>query len=172
MEDRGLSIVKAGLFATVPAICGFAGGVLGGVLSDWLLRRGFTLTAARKIPIVGGMLLALLILACNYTTSNTLILLFMSLAFFGKGVGALGWAVMSDIAPRDATGLSGGIFNMFGNLSSIVTPIVIGYILAVTGSFSLVLILVAGYALAAALCFLLLVGRIERIGDEREIVPA
>ena len=31
-------------------------------------------------------------------------MLFMSIAFFGKGVAALGWAVMSDVAPREATG--------------------------------------------------------------------
>ena len=165
VEDRGLSIINAGLFATVPAICGFGGGVLGGLFSDWLLRRGTSLTVARKVPVIGGMLLALTIVLCNYTDSNALILVFMSIAFLGKGIGALGWAVMSDIAPRDATGLSGGLFNMFGNLSSILTPIVIGYVLKQTGSFDLVLTLVAGAALAAALCFLLLVGRIERIGD-------
>jgi ACS family glucarate transporter-like MFS transporter len=167
VEERGLTVIKAGMFATVPAVCGFTGGVLGGIISDWLLRRGLSLTAARKIPVVAGMLMALTILGCNYAETNTMILVFMSLAFFGKGVGALGWAVMSDVAPRDSAGLAGGIFNMFGNLSSIATPILIGYILNETGSFDLVLSLVAASALAAALCFLLLVGRIERIGGER-----
>ena len=166
VEERGLTVVKAGLFATVPAICGFIGGVLGGMFSDWLLRRGASLTLARKVPVIGGMLLALTILGCNYAETNTMILVFMSLAFFGKGVGALGWAVVSDVAPRDSAGLSGGIFNMFGNVSSIFSPIVIGYILKQTGSFDLVLGLVAASALAAALCFLLLVGRIERIGAD------
>jgi ACS family glucarate transporter-like MFS transporter len=166
MEERGLTAVKAGLFATMPAICGFVGGVLGGIWSDWMLRRGVSLTVARKVPVISGMLLALSILGCNYVESNTAILVFMSLAFFGKGVGALGWAVVSDVAPRDSAGLSGGIFNMFGNVSSILTPIIIGYILQQTGSFDLVLALVAGCALAAALCYLLLVGKIERIGGE------
>mgnify|MGYP003365320318 CR=1 FL=1 len=165
VQERGLSVVKAGMFATLPAICGFAGGVLGGIWSDWLLRRGYSLTVARKVPIVSGMVLALIIVACNYVETDTLVLLFMSLAFFGKGVGAMGWAVMADVAPRDSAGLSAGIFNMFGNVSSIVTPIVIGYILKETHSFDLVLLLVAACALAAALCFLLLVGRIERIGE-------
>jgi ACS family glucarate transporter-like MFS transporter len=165
VEERGLSVVKAGLFATVPALCGFAGGVLGGVFSDWLLRRGASLTVARKVPVVGGMLLALTILGCNYSNSNTLILLFMSLAFLGKGIGALGWAVMSDVAPRDCAGLSGGIFNMFGNISSIVTPILIGFILKETGSFDLVLMVVAASALCAALSYLLIVGTIRRLGQ-------
>lgn len=166
VEERGLSVLDAGFFATVPAICGFIGGVLGGIFSDWLLRRGASLTLARKIPVVCGMLVALSILGCNYVDSNTAILVFMSLAFFGKGVGALGWAVMSDVAPRDCAGLSGGIFNMFGNLSSILTPLVIGYVLQRTGSFDFVLAIVAACALAAALSYIFLVGRIERIPSQ------
>jgi ACS family glucarate transporter-like MFS transporter len=163
VEERGLSLIHAGLFATVPALCGFVGGVLGGIFSDWLLRRGHSLTFARKVPVVAGMLMALAIIGCNFADDNTVMLMFMSLAFFGKGVGALGWAVMSDVAPRDCAGLSGGIFNMFGNLSSIVTPIVIGWILLETASFDLVLSLVAASALLAALSYLVLVGRIRRI---------
>lgn len=166
VQERGLSVMKAGLFATMPAVCGFVGGVLGGIWSDWLLRRGVSLTWARKVPVVAGMLGALTILGCNFVHSNTLVLLFMSLAFFGKGVGALGWAVVADVAPRDSAGLSGGIFNMFGNISSITTPILIGWILKETGSFDLVLMLVAGSALAAALSYIFLVGRIERIGAQ------
>ena len=164
VEERGLSIIKAGLFATMPAICGFIGGLLGGIWSDWLLKRGNSLTFARKTPIVTGMLVSLAILGCNYSQSEALLLLFMSLAFFGKGVGALGWAVLSDVAPRDAAGLSGGIFNMFGNFSSILTPIVIGLIVKQTGSFELVLIYVAGSAALAAFSFLFLVGKIQRVG--------
>lgn len=36
---RGMSILKAGFVASVPAVCGFIGGVLGGIISDWLMRR-------------------------------------------------------------------------------------------------------------------------------------
>ena len=35
-----MTILKAGFIASLPAICGFIGGVLGGVISDYLLRRG------------------------------------------------------------------------------------------------------------------------------------
>ncbi|NBC35341.1 MFS transporter [Novosphingobium sp. FSY-8] len=163
VEERHLSIVDAGLFSVVPAVCGFVGGVLGGVWSDWLLRRGASATVARKVPMASGMLIALSILGCNYVTSDAMVLLCMSAAFFGKGVGALGWAVMADVAPRRAGGLSGGIFNMFGNSAAIITPIVIGYVLKVTGSFDLVLALVAGCALASVVCVVAVMGRITRI---------
>ena len=96
-------------------------GVLGGIWSDLLLRRGWSLTAARKAPIVAGMLMSMSMILCNYVDARSLVVTIMALSFFGKGVGALGWAVVSDTVPREIAGLSGGLFNMFGNLSSITT---------------------------------------------------
>src|SRR5690242_18626142 len=163
VKERGLSILQAGFVATLPALCGFFGGVLGGVISDWILRRTGSLTLARKIPIVGGMLLSMSIIACNYVDGQALVVGFMALAFFGKGIGALGWAVVSDTSPKQAGGTSGGLFNMFGNLSSITTPIIIGYIVAATGSFSGALVFVGVNALVAAFAYLVIVGKIERV---------
>jgi ACS family glucarate transporter-like MFS transporter len=163
VKERGLSILQAGFVATLPALCGFIGGVLGGVISDYILRKTGSLTAARKIPIIGGMLLSMSIIGCNYVDGQALVVGFMALAFFGKGIGALGWAVVSDTSPREAGGVSGGLFNTFGNLSSITTPIIIGYIVAATGSFSGALVFVGINALCAAVAYLFIVGRIERV---------
>ncbi|MCC8966376.1 MFS transporter [Bradyrhizobium sp. Pear76] len=163
VKERGLSILQAGFVATLPALCGFIGGVLGGVISDYLLRRTGSLTMARKIPIVGGMLLSMSIIACNYVDGQALVVGFMALAFFGKGIGALGWAVVSDTSPKEAGGVSGGLFNTFGNLSSITTPIIIGYILAATGSFNGALVFVGANALVAAIAYLFIVGEIKRV---------
>lgn len=91
VQEKGMSILKVGLVASIPALCGFAGGVLGGVFSDYLIKRGLSLTTARKLPIVLGMLLASTIILCNYTNNTTLVVMLMALAFFGKGFGALGW---------------------------------------------------------------------------------
>ena len=107
VQARGMTILKAGLVASLPAICGFLGGVLGGILSDAMIRRGHSLTVARKVPIVGGMLLSACIIGCNYVDTDWLVVALMSLAFFGKGLGALGWAVVADTSPKEAIGLSG-----------------------------------------------------------------
>ena len=163
VKERGLSILQAGFVATLPALCGFIGGVLGGVISDAILRKTNSLTLARKVPIVGGMLLSMSIIACNYVDGQALVVGFMAVAFFGKGIGALGWAVVSDTSPKEAGGVSGGLFNTFGNLSSITTPIVIGYILAATGSFNGALLFVGANALVAAVAYLFIVGKIERV---------
>ena len=163
VKERGLSILQAGFVATLPALCGFIGGVLGGFISDAILRKTGSLTLARKIPIVGGMLLSMAIIGCNYVDGQAFVVGLMALAFFGKGIGALGWAVVSDTSPKEAGGVSGGLFNTFGNISSITTPIVIGYILSATGSFNGALVFVGINALVAAFAYLFIVGRIQRV---------
>ncbi|AJC67492.1 MFS transporter [Dickeya zeae] len=163
VQARGMSILKAGFVASIPAICGFVGGVLGGVISDYLMRRTQSLTIARKTPIVLGMLLSMSMVICNYVTTEWVVIAVMAAAFFGKGIGALGWAVMADTAPKEISGLSGGLFNMFGNISGIVTPIAIGYIVGVTGSFNGGLVYVGVHAFVAILSFLFIVQDIKRI---------
>ncbi|QTF09017.1 MFS transporter [Brenneria izadpanahii] len=163
VKERGLTILNAGFASSLPAICGFAGGILGGVISDALLKRGYSLSLARKTPIILGMVCSMSMVLCNYTDSIGLVIFLMSFSFFGKGVGALGWAVVADTSPKEAIGLSGGVFNTIGNIAGIVTPIVIGYIVATSGSFGGALLYVSVFAALAIFCYLFLVGEIKRV---------
>ena len=163
VQHRGMSVLNAGLVASIPALCGFAGGIVGGWWSDSLLRRNFSLSFARKTPIVAGMMLSTVMIGCNYVDTPWLVVTLMALSFLGKGLGALGWAVVSDTVPKEIAGFSGGLFNMFGNLSSITTPIVIGFIVDATGSFNGALLFVAANALVATLSYLLVTGKITRL---------
>jgi ACS family glucarate transporter-like MFS transporter len=163
VQARGLSIMQAGFASAGPALCGWIGGISGGIVSDMLLKRGTSLTRARKLPIVIGLGVSGAILLCNFTGSQALVLTFMSVAFFGKGVASLGWAVLSDVAPRELTGLSGSIFNTFGNVSGIVTPVIIGYIVSASGSFDLALLFLFAHSMVALLSFLTIVGPIKRL---------
>jgi ACS family glucarate transporter-like MFS transporter len=163
VEQRGMTILKAGLAASLPAVGGFFGGILGGLVSDRLLKKGYSLSAARKIPIVTGMLLATSMVVCNYVESESIVVAVMALAFFGKGIGSLGWAVVSDTSPKEIAGLSGGLFNTFGNVAGITTPIVIGYIVQWTQSFNGALMFVAANALVAVAAYVLVVGEIKRV---------
>ncbi|WP_240653076.1 MFS transporter [Sphingomonas crocodyli] len=163
VKERGLNIVEAGFAAAVPAICGFIGGLAGGFLSDMLLRRTGSNDIARKTPMVVGMLLATLIIACVWVDAEWLVIVLMSIAFFGKGIASLGWAIMADVAPKQLAGLSGGVFNMFGNAAGIVTPIVVGYIVGATGSFDLALWFVGVHCLITIFAFLVVAGPIRRL---------
>ncbi|MCC2958588.1 MFS transporter [Massilia sp. IC2-477] len=163
VQERGMTILKAGFVASLPAIAGFLGGIAGGWMSDRLSAAGYSLSVARKLPIVLGMVLSMSMIACNYIETDMLVVAVMSLAFFGKGIGALGWAVVSDTSPKEAGGLSGGLFNTFGNTAGITTPIVIGYIVQNTGSFAGALVFVGANAAVAIACYLFIVGDIKRV---------
>jgi ACS family glucarate transporter-like MFS transporter len=163
VQERHMTILKAGFVASLPAIAGFLGGVVGGAISDRLAKAGYSLSVSRKVPIVAGMLLSMSMIACNYIQADVLVVAVMALAFFGKGVGALGWAVVADTSPKEAGGLSGALFNMFGNVSGITTPIIIGYILQNTGSFADALVFVGANAAITVFSYMFVVGEIKRV---------
>jgi len=171
VQERHMTILKAGFVAALPAVAGFLGGVLGGVISDRLIKSGKSLSVARKTPIVCGMLLSTSMIVCNYVEADWLVITVMSLAFFGKGIGALGWAVVADTSPKEAGGMSGALFNTFGNTAGITTPIVIGYIVQNTGSFSGALLFVGANAALAVACYLFIVGEIKRVEFKQAGVP-
>jgi len=162
-QARHMSVLKVGFAAAVPGLCGGVGGILGGIISDRLLRSGYSLSFARKLPIMAGMALAMTIIACNYTASQSLMIVFMSLSFFGKGIGALGWTVISDASPKGMIGINGALFNLFGNTAGIITPLVIGPIVEKTHSYNGALVFVACTAFCAILSYGLVVGEIRRL---------
>jgi ACS family glucarate transporter-like MFS transporter len=168
VKERGLSILQAGFTAALPALCGFAGGILGGMISDALLKKTNNLDIARKTPLLLGMVLATSIILCNFVEQEWLVIVIMAAAFFGKGVASLGWAVVADTSPKEMAGVTGGIFNTFGNVAGIVTPIVIGYIVKGTGSFDGALIFVGAHCVIAIAAYFLIVGKIQRL----ELKPA
>jgi ACS family glucarate transporter-like MFS transporter len=163
VEAKHMSILKAGVVAAIPPLAGFIGGMVGGVWSDAMIRRGCSLTMARKLPIVVGLCLSCTIVIANYVSSVAIVIAVMSLAFFAKGVGNLGWCIVGDVSPREAMGIAGGMFNLFGNLASIVTPIAIGYFVNTTGSFDAALTYVAAIAALGACSYLFIVGKLERL---------
>ncbi|CAN5574023.1 glucarate transporter GudP [soil metagenome] len=165
-QARHLSIGKVGLAAALPALFGSIGGILGGLVSDKLLKSGRSLSFSRKAPIVAGMALATTMMLCNVVDTQWGIMVLMSVAFFGKGFGALGWTVISDTSPKGMVGLNGGMFNLCGNIAGITTPIVIGYIVQRTGSFRYALIYVGLTALLAIASYLLVTGPIRRLTPE------
>ncbi|MGB8028187.1 MAG: MFS transporter [Terracidiphilus sp.] len=162
-QARHMSVINVGLAAAVPGLCGGFGGVLGGVISDRLLHRGHSLTFSRKLPIIAGLALSITIVACNYVSSQTLMILFMSISFFGKGFGALGWTVISDTSPRGMVGMNGALFNLCGNMAGISTPLIIGHIVQKTHSYNGALVFVGLIAFCAIVSYGPIVGEIKRL---------
>ncbi|AQQ25310.1 MFS transporter [Burkholderia cenocepacia] len=162
VKYRGMDFIKSGFLASLPFLAAFVGVLCSGVLSDWLMRRGASQGFARKLPIISGLLISTCIIGANYVSSTGWVIAFMTIAFFGNGFASITWSLVSGLAPARLLGLTGGVFNLVGNLSAIATPIVIG--LLVDGAdFSRAITYIAAMALAGSLSYGLLVGKVERI---------
>jgi ACS family D-galactonate transporter-like MFS transporter len=167
---RGMSFINAGMMTMLPYIGASIGVLVAGQFSDRLLKRSGSANLARKLPIVGGMLLASTIVFANYVPagSDMLVIAIMSVAFFGQGMTNLGWTVISDVAPKEHIGLTAGIFNFSANLAGIVTPLVIGYTYQSTGSFVGPLIYIGVVALLGAFSYSVILGDIHRLELDTE----
>lgn len=162
VDFRGMDFIKAGMLGSVPFLAAFAGVNCSGILSDRLVRAGWSLGMARKLPIITGLLISSSIIGANYVESPALVILFLSLAFFGNGLASITWSLVSAIAPERLLGLTGGMFNFVGNLASVSVPIVIGYLVK-GGDFAPAITYIAVTAIAGAVCYGLVVGKVERI---------
>jgi sugar phosphate permease len=146
---RGFSLAEIGWLASLPFLCGIVGVVTGGYISGRLIRRGVRTVTARKIPIVGGALLAAVaVLPVAYVESTPLAIALLSLGYFASQVpiGCL-WTLASDVAPAHQVASLGAIQNFGGFLGAAVAPIVTGRILDATGGNYTLVFLVGGVLL-------------------------
>jgi len=162
-EERGMTFIKSGFLVSLPYLAAAAGVMLGGIFSDWLIARTGSPTIGRKVPIIAGLLLCATMVSANYLSSNNAVIAVMSIAFFGQGLAGLGWTLLSDVAPKEAMGLTGGLFNFFTNLAGIITPLVVGYVVGATGSFYGALAYIGALGLIGTLAYLFVLGPVERV---------
>lgn len=165
VTERHMPWLKVGWVAVLPFIAASLGTLVGGWLSDALLRRGYSLNVARKLPVIAGLLTASVIVLANYVESDALVIAILCIAYFAQGMSALAWMIVSDIAPKGLLGLSGGLFNLFANAAGIVTPLTIGIIVSATGSFVWALAFVSTITALGALCYLFMVSDLRRLPE-------
>jgi ACS family D-galactonate transporter-like MFS transporter len=161
IKYRGLNFLKTGFLTSIPFLAAFAGVLLAGFFSDYLIKKGYSFGIARKTPIIAGLLLSTVIVGANYVQSTPLIILCMSVAFFGNGLASITWVFVSALAPPNLIGVTGGVFNFIGGLSSIVVPLFIG-LLAGGGNFKPALIFISSLAFIGALSYIFLVGSVKQ----------
>lgn len=162
IQYRGLNFIKSGFLASIPYLAACAGLLLSGFASDHLITKGKSVSMARKTPIIVGLIISVSIVFANYTDDTGLVIFFMALAFFGAGMGLISWVFVSLLSPTHLIGLTGGVFNLMGNLASIVVPIAIGF-LTRGGDFRPALVFIGTLGLVGACSYIFLVGKIERV---------
>ena len=142
------------LFSTGVFLAGVLGDTMGGVLSDRILKRTGSRNQARRNVIVVGMLGGLTFLLPVMFVNNVEVAA-LSLAaafFFVELVVAPLWVVPMDIAPQFACSAS-GMMNFGFGVAGIISPLVFGYLIDQTGSWTLpfigsAILLVIGAGLA------------------------
>lgn len=162
VEYRDMDYIKSGFLASLPFVAALVGVLFSGVFSDFLLRKGVSLGVARKGPIIVGLLLTVAMIGANFTDSTAMVIVFLSIAFFGNGLASITWSLVSALAPERLLGLTGGMFNFIGNLSSIATPIVIG-LLVTDDSFAPGFVYMTVVTAVGIASYVFLVGRVERV---------
>ena len=162
-EERGMTFIKAGFMVSLPYLGASLGVLLGGIFSDWLIRRTGSPTIGRKVPIITGLLLCSTMVSANFLESNEAVIAVMSVAFFGQGLAGLGWTLLSDVAPKEMMGLTGGLFNFFTNLAGIITPLVVGFVVGATGSFYGALAYIGALGVIGAAAYIFVLGPVERV---------
>ncbi|MDF2570396.1 MAG: Hexuronate transporter [Sporomusa sp.] len=164
VKDRGMQLMTMGWFAMLPPLCGIIAQWTGGILTDYMYTKTGSLTKARKINMVGGMLLATSIAFAGFAESNTVAIVLLCVSYGGLAFAASAiWCLPGDVAPRNMTSVLGGIQNAASNCGGILGPIVTGYIIATTGSFVTALIISGICCLLGALVYLLMLKDIKPI---------
>jgi nitrate/nitrite transporter NarK len=145
---------KSAFYSAGVFLAGVIDDTLGGVLSDLILRRTGDRGAARRNVIVTGMLGSFLLLVPVMLVDdvNVAALSLAAAFFFVELVVAPIWAVPMDIAPR-YSGSASGMMNFGFGVAGIISPLVFGYLIDRTGSWTLplsgsILLLLLGAALA------------------------
>jgi ACS family D-galactonate transporter-like MFS transporter len=164
VKYRHMDFINVGNLSALPWFAAFFGVICSGFVSDLMIKKVVSATTARKVPIIGGMLLSTTIIGANYVDSPNLIVFFMTIAFFGNGLSSIAWVMVSSLAPKRLIGLTGGMFNFFGNISPIAVPLIIGYLIS-GNNFNHALIFVSAVAFAGAMSYIFLVGKVERVEE-------
>ncbi|ERK12350.1 D-galactonate transporter [Pantoea sp. AS-PWVM4] len=173
VETFHLSLMKFGLLGMLPGIAAIVGGWCGGLLSDSLVRRGYSLSVARKIPLVGGMLGSATIGLAAFSPTVGLALSALCFANFAATFASAAlWALPSDVAPNRANVATiGGIQNMAANLAGIISPILIGVIMQFTHSFVIPLEIAGVIGVVGALVYAFWLPRVQPMGVADNAAP-
>ncbi|MCQ4272623.1 MFS transporter [Pseudomonas kuykendallii] len=148
-KSYGLDLKNFALFTTLVLCAGVVGDTLGGMLSDSLLRRTNSLKLARRTNLVVGLLGSLVfIMPVLFIHDLWVAAICLSLSFFFLELtNAVLWAIPMDIAPRHS-GVGGGLMNTGFGIAGILSPMLFGFMLDLTSSWTI------PFAVSATLLFI------------------
>ena len=133
---RHLTILKAGLYASLPYFVWGISEPVGGWIADRLIRWGWDETRSRKGLITVAFITGLLLIpAARVQDAHAAIILIMGASLVGLATGNL-FAILQSCAPPEDVGVWTGFENFAGNVGGIIAPAATGFLIARTGSYS------------------------------------
>lgn len=164
MEKFALQFSAASRVGWIPYAASGVGCLVGGALSSWLLRRGASVNAARKIALgLSAVFMPWVMLAPGMTSVAPVILVF-SLAFFGQqSWSTLVMTLPTDLIPRHSVGTMAGLVGFGGACGGIVLGQIAGYLRDHHVGYTPILIVAGSLHLIAFALICVGVPRIQRI---------
>ena len=162
-----IDLLHSALYTSVPwTFATLTDLAVGGWLVDWLIQRGANSVRVRQTLLVGGTAFGLGILGAAQAHSAASALFWISMSIGGLSAASpVGWSIPSLIAPRESVGTLGGILNLCNQLAGIAAPVVTGYVVQATHSFSGAFIAASVFLLIGIAGYIFLLGRIESIPE-------
>jgi ACS family glucarate transporter-like MFS transporter len=122
-EVHGIADTESGWLTGATFLCGAVGNLLGGMLSDRMLRRGSSRRWSRAlISLLGYLLAGMCVLATGFATTVWQAETLLCLGFVANDLTVpIIWTVCTDVGGRCAGTLS-GLMNMIGGFGAILSP--------------------------------------------------
>ena len=129
VEFRHFTLIKVGIFASLPLWAVVIGDTVGGLATDWLLKKtGSAKLARRTVAIVGMLGCCVFIVPAALTEdAYTAVYCLTAALFFLECTIGPSWAVPMDVGGK-YSGTVSGMMNMAGNIGGALSPLVFGFL--------------------------------------------
>ena len=169
--ERHLTIARTGWVAVIPYICGTIGSLVSGGAANRLIRRGYAPIHACKILIIGGMFCsALSTLGVAFAPTATGAVACVSIAiFFIYFAGNSGWGLAQAMSPVHMVASVSAIQNFGSFVCASLAPLITGWLLDLTHSFRVALMICSLATTLGALSYWFIVK--DRIAADPPAIP-
>ena len=163
LDARGFDIRGVGSVAWIPFAAAAVGCLVGGGLSSWLLHRGHSVNAARKIALGLSAMVMPCVMLIPHVPVAWCVALF-SLAFFGQqSWSTLVMILPTDLFPRRALGTVAGLVGLGGAMGGVVLGQLAGYLLDHGFSYTPVLMIAGSLHVVAFVVILVFVRSLQSL---------
>ncbi|MGP4015401.1 MFS transporter [Saccharopolyspora sp. 5N708] len=147
-ETKGFDIATIGWSTFVIFGTGFVGELVGGWLADaWRARGRGANVVMRTLLGLAGVAVVLGLLGVTVVPGPiAAVVLLSAVLFFLRWVGLM-WSVPALLGGREDAGALGGAMNLSGNIAGILTPMLVGFIVGATDSYTWALLYFVGAGL-------------------------